>query len=461
MTAEDPRDILARMPMSRAQIVGVVLCVMLNALDGFDVLSISFASPGIAKDWGVERAALGVVLSMELIGMAFGSVLLGNLADRWGRRPTILLCLVVMASGMLLASTARDVTTLSAYRLYTGLGIGGMLACTNAMVAELSNAKRRAMCVAVMAAGYPMGAVLGGLVSGYLLKVGGWHDIFLFGGLWTAAMLPLVWFLLPESVDWLLDKRPSNTLPKLNIVLAKFGQPSLAALPDQVAQPSASLAELFTPRLRATTLLMTAAYFGHIMTFYFVLKWTPKIVADMGFAPSTAGGVLVWASFGGALGALILSAATMRYDVRKLVLAALIASTAAVALYGTSGPNLAQLSLFAGIAGFCTNAVIVGLYAIVAQSYPANVRAGGTGFVIGVGRGGAALGPIVAGVLFASGLSLFAVSAMLACGSLIAVLAILRIGPIGSAFMEMQASRVPPGTVEPPRPPGPHTQETK
>ena len=105
--------------------------------------------------------------------------------------------------------------------------------------------------------------------------------------------------------------------------------------------------------------------------------------------------------------------------------------------------------------------MIVGLYAIVAQSYPANVRAGGTGFVIGVGRGGAALGPIVAGVLFASGLSLFAVSALLACGSLVAVLAILGIRPIGPAFMEMQASRVPPGTVEPPRPPGPRTQETK
>lgn len=434
MAVDDPRSVLAQAPMSRAQIVAVVLCVMLNALDGFDVLSIGFASPGIARDWGVERAALGVVLSMELIGMAFGSVVLGNLADRWGRRPTTMLCLIVMASGMLLASTARDVTVLSAYRFYTGLGIGGMLACTNAMVAELSNTRRRAMCVAIMAAGYPMGAVLGGLVSGYLLKVGGWHDIFLFGGLWTAAMLPLVWFLLPESVDWLLDKRPTNTLPKLNAVLAKFRQPLLTELPDQVVRPSASLAELFTPRLRATTLLMTAAYFGHIMTFYYVLKWTPKVVADMGFAPSTAGGVLVWASFGGALGALTLSALTMRFDVRKLVLAALVASTAAVALYGTSGPNLTQLSLFAGIAGFCTNAVIVGLYAIVAQSYPANVRAGGTGFVIGVGRGGAALGPIIAGVLFASGFSLFEVSAMLACGSLVAALAILRIGRNGNQY---------------------------
>ena len=424
---EDSRVTLARSPMSRAQIAGVVVCVLLNALDGFDVLSIGFASPGIAKDWGVARAALGVVLSMELIGMAFGSVVLGNLADRWGRRPTILLCIVVMASGMLLASTAHDLTTLSAYRFYTGLGIGGMLACTNAMVAELSNAKRRALCVAIMAAGYPMGAVLGGLVSGYLLKTGGWHDIFLFGGLWTTAMLPLVWFSLPESVDWLLDKRPPDTLSKINMVLGKFGQPLLAALPEQVVRPATSLAALFSPQLRATTLLMSAAYFGHIMTFYYVLKWTPKVVTDMGFAPSMAGSVLVWASFGGALGALTLSALTIRFDVRTLVLVGLVASSIAVAGYGTSGADLSQLSLLAGIAGFATNAVIVGLYAIVAQSYPANLRAGGTGFVIGIGRGGAALGPIIAGALFASGLSVVVVSALLSCGSLVATLAILSL----------------------------------
>lgn len=431
MPTEDPRITLAKSPMSRAQIMAVAVCVMLNALDGFDVLSISFASPGIAKDWGIDRAALGIVLSMELFGMVFGSVLLGTLADRRGRRPTIILCLLVMIVGMLLASTADDIVTLSAYRMVTGVGIGGMLAGTNAMVAELSNARRRALCVALMAAGYPMGAALGGIVSGYLLGLGGWQNIFLFGGLWTLAMLPIVWLLLPESIDWLADKQPAQALAKTNRILARFGQPLLTVLPVSVAKSGSSLAELFAPRLRATTLLMTAAFFGHIMTFYFVLKWTPKIVADMGFAPAAAGGVLVWASFGGALGALALSAATIAFDVRKLVLGALFASTAAVVLYGTSGPNLAQLSLFAGIAGFCTNAVIVGLYAIVAQSFPANVRAGGTGLVIGIGRTGAAMGPVIAGVLFSNGLSLQGVATLMAGGSLVAALAIHWLGRPG------------------------------
>ncbi len=141
--ATDPRAIIDREAMSPFQWGVVAIMVGLNALDGFDVLSISFASPGIAKAWGIDRAALGLVLSMELIGMAIGSLVLGRVTDRIGRRAMILACLVVMAAGMFGASTAHDVVTLSGWRLFTGLGIGGMLAATNAAVAEASNAARR------------------------------------------------------------------------------------------------------------------------------------------------------------------------------------------------------------------------------------------------------------------------------------------------------------------------------
>src|SRR5687768_18352050 len=131
-TSADPRETLKSAPMSALQIFVIVITIALNALDGFDVMSISFASPGIATDWGIDRAALGIVLSMELIGMAFGSILLGRFADRVGRRTTILGCLMVMSLGMLGAATAGGVVVLAAWRVFTGLGIGGVLAATNA-----------------------------------------------------------------------------------------------------------------------------------------------------------------------------------------------------------------------------------------------------------------------------------------------------------------------------------------
>src|SRR5690554_2856311 len=121
----DPRDIIARSPMSRLQVLVVGITIGLNALDGFDVLSISFASPGIMAEWGIDRSVLGFVLSSELAGMALGSILLGGVADRLGRRPTILGCLTVMAVGMFMVTTTQGLTALSIWRVITGLGIGG------------------------------------------------------------------------------------------------------------------------------------------------------------------------------------------------------------------------------------------------------------------------------------------------------------------------------------------------
>ena len=109
MNSSDPRVILAQEPMGRLQVVAVALCIVLLAIDGFDVLSISFAAPGIANEWGIDRAALGLVLSMELIGMGIGAFIVGDVADRIGRRPTILLSLVIVTIGMALAATAMSV----------------------------------------------------------------------------------------------------------------------------------------------------------------------------------------------------------------------------------------------------------------------------------------------------------------------------------------------------------------
>lgn len=425
--AEDPRRLLDERPMTAPQWVVVALCILLNALDGFDVLSISFASPGIAAEWGIDRAALGLVLSMELIGMAVGSVILGGVADRIGRRATILGCLVVMAAGMGAVPLVSDVAGLSAVRLVTGFGIGGMLACTNAMVAEFSNQKNRHLAVVLMAAGYPLGAVVGGAIASSLLASGGWRDVFVFGAAATAVFLPLAWFLLPESVGFLTNRAPSRALEKVNRVLARLKQPTVTAMPQVQAAPKISLAALFSPALARTTVLLTVGYFSHIMTFYFILKWIPKIVVDMGHAPSTAGGVLVWANVGGLAGALLFGLLTLRFGLRALVIGALALSAAMVAWFGRGAADLAQLSLVAAIAGFCTNAGVVGFYALLAQAFPTEVRAGGTGFAIGVGRGGAALGPIIAGLMFAQGLGLQAVAVCMALGSLVAAAALLAL----------------------------------
>jgi benzoate transport len=412
--------------MSQLQVVAVTMCILLTALDGFDVLSISFAAPGIAAEWGIDRAALGVVLSMELIGMAVGSILIGGLADRVGRRPSILGALVLMTAGMMLAAFARNVYELSAYRLATGLGIGGMLACTSAMAAEFSNLRRRNLAVILMAGGYPLGVILGGSVASWLLASFSWRSVFVLGGLVTAVFIPLTLWLLPESIEHLLQRRPAGALRRINRTLRRMGHEGASALSEaQESAPRPGLAALFSGPMARTTLLLTAAYFAHIMTFYFIIKWIPKLVVDMGYSASMAGGVLVWANVGGIAGCVLIGLLALRYAVKGLVILELLLGAVMVYLFGLGQSGLTGLSVMAAAAGFFTNAAVVGLYALFAQSFPTELRAGGTGFVIGVGRGGSALGPIVAGFLFAAGAGLSTVALLMALGSLLAAVALL------------------------------------
>jgi len=448
----DPRDLIAKSPMTAVQVAIVGITIALNALDGFDVLSISFASPGIAAEWQITRAALGFVLSMELIGMAFGSIFLGSLADRIGRRPTVLGCLVVMATGMIMVTTSNGVlggivtpvfaplatlfgyeinerlADLSMWRIVTGLGIGGMLAAINAVVAEFSNTRRRDLNVAIMSIGYPVGAALGGFITSTGLELSEWRTVFYFGASVTVVMMPIVYFLMPESVHWLARKQPAGALEKINRTLKKLGHPSVDALPAvSVETRKLSTKEIFRPGLLAVTVLTTMAYFFHITTFYFIVKWVPKIVVDMGFAPSSAGYVLSWLNVGGAMGGTVLGLLSLRYGVKGLTMGVMVLSTIAVTLFGRSPADLTQLTLICMVAGFCTNASITGMYAIFAKAFPTHVRASGTGFAVGVGRGGSVLAPIIAGFLFAANFSLPTVSLFMSLGSLVAAVVLLQL----------------------------------
>jgi benzoate transport len=423
----DPRQTLANARMSGLQILVVAITIGLNALDGFDVMSISFASPGIASEWGIDRAALGIVLSMELIGMALGSLFLGSLADRIGRRPTILGCLVLMTVGMWMASTAKGVYDLSAWRVFTGLGIGGVLAAINAVAAEFSNAKNRNLNISLMSMGYPLGAVFGGLVAAQLLKSGDWRPVFHFGAIVTAVFFPLVWFFVPESVSWLATKQPKNALDRINKTLRRTGHAAITALPvieSDASGRKTSSETIFSSRMIRTTLLVGAAYFFHITTFYYIIKWVPKIVVDMGFAASAAAGVLVWANVGGAIGGAVVGVLSSRLNLRWVTTAVLVGSTVMVNVFGQGYSDLATLSLVCACAGFFTNGAINGLYATFAQVFPSHMRASGTGFAIGTGRGGSVLAPIIAGYLFTAGISLTMVSLLLSGGSLLAIIAL-------------------------------------
>ena len=406
--------------MHPRQTAVVVLAGALMALDGYDVLSISFASPLLAREWAINPAALGFVLSMELVGMVVGGLSLGAMADRFGRRPIVLLCLGIMALGMGTAALAANVTELSAIRLLTGVGIGGMLALASTLVAESTNLAQRSFAIAAMAAGYPVGAVLGGSIASLLLAwTGDWRAVFLLGAGASLGLIPLVFWLVPETVHHLARRRD---IARVNRTLARFGKaPVLGIAPSNTHGGSrANWNAALRPPLFATTLRLILIYFAEMLTFYFLVKWTPKYVVDLGFDSAVGSGVLVWVNVGGLIGAVLVSLATRWVGVRRLVSLAMLGGAASVAMVGQVGPHLLALSLWSAAAGFFCNAGIAGLYAILTQAFPSDSRATGIGLVTGAGRFGAVVGPIIPGYLFAAGWPLAWVAPVMALGSILA-----------------------------------------
>ncbi len=428
MSQQAPNGIIEQGAMSPRQWLAVVIAIALNALDGFDVLSSAFAGPGIKQEWHLAPDGLGAVLSMELIGMGIGSLLLGGLADRHGRRPTILICLVLMASGMFMATTATSPQTLSVWRVLTGLGIGGMLAAINAVAFELSSKKSRSMAMALMVIGYPVGAFLGGLIAANLLKTHDWRNVFMFGGVATAVMLPLVWLFVPETPAWLEQKRPDGALAKINRTLASFRLPALERLGEQsAAAATASLADIFKPAYRRATLLLSLGYAAQCLTFYYILKMAPSIISDPQFAgqhftrPEGAG-VLAYANLGGAIGGACFGWFMHRFGIKRATMVALAISVVMVIRFGMGATTLSGWTWTVLTVGLFTNSVMVGFYAAFAASYPTHVKATGTGFALSVGRLGAAFSPYLAGLLFVGKNGLMTVSIIMSLGSLVALL---------------------------------------
>jgi benzoate transport len=396
--------------MSPFQWRAVAICVMLVMLDGFDVLVMAFTASSVSAQWHLSGAELGFLFSAGLFGMAGGSLFLAPWADRFGRQAIILTCLALISAGMLLSGWAQSGVQLAVLRAITGVGIGGMLASVSVITAEYSSNKWRSTSIGLQATGYPIGATIGGTIAAVLLTHYGWRSVFIFGGLTTAVMIPVVWLRLPESVDFLIAKRPAGALDKLNALLRQMNQPALSTLPDVPAKVpgaagSGGFTALFAPTMLRSTLLIWCSFFLLMFSFYFALSWTPKLLVAAGLSAQQGitGGVLL--NVGGIVGGSLFGALATRLDLGRLTAFNLCITAIAVAAFGsfTSSLTLAFVAAFA--IGVFIFASMAGLYAFAPIIYPAAVRTTGMGWSIGIGRIGAIVAPLTAGVLLDGGWS--------------------------------------------------------
>jgi benzoate transport len=404
MNNDDLQHRVVQGPLTAFQLGAIAVCVGLNMLDGFDILAMSFSASGVKAAWSLQNSELGALLSAGLVGMALGSLFLAPCADRWGRRRIILLSGTIAAIGMLGSTAARGFADLLALRALTGIGIGGTIASVAVVVSEYAPDRWRSAALAAYATGYPVGATIGGALTALAIPRYGWRSAFAIGGAMSLMLLLVAWRRLPESLDFLVTRRPPGALSRLNALLGRMSLPAVSVLPEPAAGPGADVGRtplqlLLTP----TTVLVWVTFFCTMAAFYFIVSWTPRLLNAAGLTATQGltGGVLL--NLGGIVGCGGFAVAAARADARRLLLGALIASALLIAAFGTAVHRLDLALWTALLLGVLSNAAMAGLYSVGPPLYPTAVRATGMGSAIGIGRLGAILAPLASGALLDHG----------------------------------------------------------
>lgn len=416
--------------MSRFQVMAVAIALTLIMIDGFDVAVMAYAAPALSREWSIDPVTLGFLLSASLFGMAAGSIFLTPLADKIGRRRLTLIALVVISIGMVLSVFSTGTYQLLAFRVLTGLGVGGMMANLNVLVSEYSSNKRRGSIMGIYTAGYPIGATIGGLVAAPMIPQYGWQAIFAVGAALTVIMLAVSWFLLPESLDFLVTRRPEGALAKVNRILGKIGHAPLDALPaaEAAGHQQSAIREVLTNPVRFRTLMLWTGYACLVAAYYFANTWTPKIMATASGDDSIGVTVGLVANAGGILGCFVFSGLAIRFRSRPLLVAALVGSAAAYIVFSLVFSQIGLALVLALMLGMLTTAGIAGFYATSPDVYTARARATGVGWMIGLGRLVSIVAPIMVGYMLSGGWAPQNIFALFAAPLAAAALCIVALG---------------------------------
>ena len=436
---------LGQQKMAPLQIRVVILCWILNTLDGFDLFVIAFAAPVIRNEWGVSPEQLGLLFSSGVAGMTVASFLLAPLADVFGRRNTILAFLALITAGLFLTAVAPSLNTVIAARFVTGLGIGAILASLNTMVAEYSSEERRNFALSFMHFGFPAGIIIAGLVAVGVIGAFGWRAIFVVAGTASAIMIPIVYVGLPESVDFLLTRQPKNALERANRILTRIGRPALTSLPPKPqVEEKIRFTRIFAPDIRLSTFAIWGGFFCAFGTLFFFQSWLPTIITGAGLALAEGISVNVLYSVGGGVGMMLLGYFSTQLGLLRVIKWYFLGCLLTVVLLALVGTRLNLIIVLAAAIGFFVYGCIAGLFATAARVYPAHVRTTGVGWAIGIGRIGSTVSPAFAGLLFAAGWTASGVYWIYAVPQVIGLLLMLLIvlpGPVAQAHVSQRARR--------------------
>ena len=364
--------------ISKLQLTTILICFLMNMLDGMDVMVISYTAPNISKDWSISPQSLGIVFSAGLLGMSIGAMFLAPRADKIGRKSMILICNLIMGMSVSAIYWVNSVEVLTFFRVISGIGIGGMLASTATLTAENAPAKMKDFWVSFVMSGYPIGAVISGLIAANIIPEYGWKAMFQVAGISTFITLPIVYLFLKESSEF---------------------------LNKSVLKKSPAVGELLTDKYKKSTLMLWISIFMAFASLYFLTSWIPKLASVTGLSAELviyAGTVFNLGAFCGIISQGYLSE---KFGLQKTIFSYLIFTALLMVVFGFFKGSMLVLILF-GLIGFGIQGGFVGMYSLAARLYPTEIRATGVGWAVGAGRIGAIFGPLLGGFLIGAGFSM-------------------------------------------------------
>jgi AAHS family 4-hydroxybenzoate transporter-like MFS transporter len=389
-------------PFGGFQLGVVGLCLLAQMVDGFDNQASAFVGPALAGHWHVARAAFGLVFSAGAFGTLVGSLVIGPLGDLFGRKALIVASLVAAALLMAATGSVSSMGQLTLVRFLTGLPLGALIPGTVVIANEWSPARGRTAMVTIMACGFALGAVLGGLLSSFLLPRFGWPAVFYAGAAGTATIAAAVLLMMPESLRFLSLRPSASNQGRIAAILRRFAPhlvdtspaPGFASVPVGGVR---LVGGLFAEGRAGTTLLLWAAFFMNLLALNFMTFWLPTLLAGHGVSQEAAIRNSTLFQLGGIAGVVLMGVFADAVGAWRQVAAGYLFAAGAVALVGVlpaAGRNVAII-----VAGFCIIGVQMSLMALTATLYPTAVRSTGAAWAQGVGRLGSVTGPLVGGVL--------------------------------------------------------------
>jgi AAHS family 4-hydroxybenzoate transporter-like MFS transporter len=390
---------------SNYQKLAVVIAALAIILDGFANQALPASIPMLIKMWHVKRDAFTIVSMMGYVGMTVGTVLFGIVGDKAGRRPTLMIAVLLFALPTIAIAAISDVNMMALLRFIGGMGLGGCMPNAAALLAELTPAKSRPMAVTSGIVGIPIGGTLGGFLAAGV-PAEHWQNLYLMAGLIPVAIALIMFFILPESPRYLAVRE--NRKADLVKLMARFGNPIDPNLPavdslDKPAKIKVGLAALFSKEYLQDTVGLWGAMFFTLLSVYGVINWLPAILGAAHYPGPMTGTGLMWFNIGGIIAALGGAACFNRFG-SKLSLAVLCVGAIAasawlyfIPLDPTQSPTTLLAALF--LQGGFINAVQTTMYALAAFVYVTEMRGAGVGWAVGFGRIGSIISPLVGSYL--------------------------------------------------------------